>query len=274
MASPLKRKASAGPICFDLTSDDGGDTTSSPVATPSKRPRLAGSSPASTPDQTITPAPKRAPATSTPVRLPHRGTPTPQRDTPMADTPSAETSAPTPQKERALYDIPEIAERYVPQLSDADVLLRDPQTFALKPAFWRRWKGPRYALFAEYLRLHFDPVPFAQKTGLPVEEVNHVFSTLVCNPLYDAKEAGKRGEEGMQEIFEMYRERGAVSRGWGKTDAKQLGELGGVEAGKVQLILEDGSKASMEAEELSEVDVKYLRQTLTKEDRRMVFGEG
>ena len=124
------------------------------------------------------------------------------------------------------------------------------------------------------MRSQFDPLPFARQTGLPVDEVEHVFSALVCNPLYSAKEATKRGEEGMFEMMEFYAKYGTQTRQWGKDEegAKQIrGELHDVGPGLVEVILEDGAKDRLKLSELSRSDIKYLKETLTDEHKGVLW---
>lgn len=227
--------------CIDLTSDDdeGGPTCSNPAT---KRPRTDGNA-------------------------------TTRQATPVTSLP---TPDPTPQKPKGLYDHPEIAERYAAKTVDG-VDHTNPQKFTLKPACWKSWKPRHYAKLAEHMRAQFNPFPFAEEEGLPVDEVKHVFSGLVCNPLYFADEATRRGEEGMGDLIELYTKYGTPTRAWGKpmivdgVKTAVYGELSRVSAGKVELITRKGSKTTMKLSELTEVDKKYLKDTLTNSDKMTLW---
>jgi len=104
--------------------------------------------------------------------------------------------------------------------------------------------------------------------------VQHVFSALVCNPLYNVTEAKKRGEEGMQAILALHNEHGTPRRPWGPpVEGKRLiGELDGIRAGTVQIIRSNGDKHTVKTAELTETDVSYLKNTLAKADAQLLFG--
>ena len=110
------------------------------------------------------------------------------------------------------------------------------------------------------MRSQFDPVPFAKEFGLPVDEVTHVLSGLVCNTLYFAKRATKRGEDGMNQILNMYVANGTPTQPWGKLEdgkARLMGELSGVAMRTVEIILRNGNKYAVQLSQLSDVDIKY-----------------
>ncbi|KAK5174590.1 uncharacterized protein LTR77_001671 [Saxophila tyrrhenica] len=290
MATPQKRSA-ADVEAIDLTEGDDVPTPTR-VETPAKRARVAQSTLTTTPasNRAILPTPAPAPS-ATPQRNPQGTT----QSTPQGTPQQPQTPASSKKQPPNLYDIPaavipedlEPAERYTPRKvkaadtnTDTDITFSNPQTFCLKPAFWRRWKPKHYALLAECLRQQFDPTHFARVTGLPVEEITHVFSAVVADPLYDGEEACKRGEEGMTALFELAREFGAVNRERGvrkgmKVGEGVVGELEGVGEGKVRVIVEKsgGGGKVLGVGELGEGDVRYLGQKLTKEDRGTVFGE-
>lgn len=171
----------------------------------------------------------------------------------------------------------EASNRFIPQTVDG-VEDRNPAKFSLKPPYWRKWDSKLYVTFAEHLRWQFDPTPFAKEHGIPVEEVAHVFNAVVCNPLYKPKEAARRGEEGMAAVMELYRapKYATPKRKWGKDAGgpkELLAELRGVQKGKVELIWGiSGNKKVVTLEELNEQDVKYLRETLSKEDKKVLWG--
>lgn len=205
-------------------------------------------------------------STSTPPTSPIEKITNPTTPPPTLPTPDA-----TPPEKSALAHIPEIADRYVPRTSTAEGIdYTNLRLFCLKPPFWRRWSSKTYLDFAETLRLQFDPIPFAREHCMPVEEVRAVFSALVCNPLYDAKEARRRGEDGVEEMMALYNRFGTPRRPWG---GKVWGELDGVEKGVVRLVCADGSKGQVGVGELSELDVKYLQDTLAENDASMLWGD-
>ncbi|KAK5133237.1 hypothetical protein LTR08_008072 [Meristemomyces frigidus] len=210
-------------------------------------------------------------------------TPTPNSNVPTvtaADAGSPPTT-PTPLRitQKAQPDLPstpELASRYIPRLSTAEqVEYKNPHKFCVKPAFWKKWAPSDYTSLVKDLRSQFDPVPFAREHGIPVEEVQQIFTTVVCNPLYNAAEACRRGEEGMAEIFELYNKRSTVSRRWGRQNFKRVaGELASVEQGVVVVTgAESGNKYELAMRELSVEDVKYLKETLTESDLKLL-GDG
>lgn len=145
---------------------------------------------------------------------------------------SLPTPTQTPQK-KTFQKILDTADRYVPMTVDG-IEIKNPMEFCLKPAYWNRWAPKLYSEFAEHLRRSFAPATFAERNGLTVEEVQAVFSAVVCSPLYAAAEATKRGEEGMMEIFEAYNRYGTPVRGWGEK-REIVAELTAVENGNVVL---------------------------------------
>lgn len=196
-------------------------------------------------------------------------------ETLTAPQPTLPTPTTTPIKNPALQALPELADRYLAKTSTAEgIEYTGPMKFTLKPAFWKKWEGRQYVALAGYLRAQFDPVPFAKETGLPVEEVKQVVNALVCNPLYFADEAKKRGDEGMQALFELFNKYGTTSRPWGKAYGEKkrvLGELYRVEVGVVEVILSSGSKIALKLTDLSDGDVQYLTETLTEEDKASLW---
>ncbi|KAK3066273.1 hypothetical protein LTR53_017450 [Teratosphaeriaceae sp. CCFEE 6253] len=194
--------------------------------------------------------------------------------TPQPSTPSAESDC-TPTHPTGLYAIPELATRYIPQTSTADnVEYTNPQKFGIKPPYWKRWTPAHYGRFAEHLRSQFDPVPFAQEYQLPVEEVQHVFTSIVCDPLYDADEAIRRGEEGMVAIFSLSNKYGTPSRHWGRVieeGKKVYGELAEVKTGVVVLTTVAGNKKAILLTDLVGEDVVYLKQALSEKDKAVLW---
>ena len=177
-----------------------------------------------------------------------------------------------------LYAAPELAPQYIPRSSTLDkVEYSNPQKFSIKPPYWKRWTPPHYARFADHLRAQFNPTLFAQEYDIPIDEVQHVFWSLVCKPLYEAGEASKRGEEGMVAIIEMANKGGAQFRHWcGATDPNDktksiLGELAGVEKGKVILTSSAGNKRVLRLDDLGDDDIAYLRKTLDKNDAGVLW---
>ncbi|KAI7182520.1 hypothetical protein KC343_g12529 [Hortaea werneckii] len=157
----------------------------------------------------------------------------------------------------------ESADRYSTIARDG-VEIKNPHRFCLKPPFWKRWTAAQYAQFADEIRAHFDPVPFAREWRIPVEEVRAVFYAVVCNPLYDAEEATRRGEGGVMRLMEVAKKYGTPTRRWGKPGGKRvLGEFDGVKNGQVVVIGEaTGNEYHISREELSQVDEEYLQHAI------------
>ena len=181
------------------------------------------------------------------------------------------TPAATPARARQLHDIPEPSSRYKPQASTTDetVMYRDPHQFSLKPPYWKRWTPKMYSTFADELRAQFDATVFAKQLGRPVEEIQHVFNAVVCNPLYDAKKAQRRGEKGMVETFLQVNDHGTPVRKWSDkpNDEKIEGELKKVTGdGKVELILKDGNEMVMDVKSMHKDDVAYLKSAVSESE--------
>ena len=208
---------------------------------------------------------------------------------PSNSTPTAHgllTPQPTPHRNNnrkaspKLHDIPELATRYVPQRDyEEGVEYRNPSKFCVKPFFWNQWSPHDYMRFAEHLRVQFDPVPFAHETGKSVEEIKHLFSALVVNPLYSISLVHKRGEQGMRQIQKLFEEHGTSIRQWGMETHNEaeggneeiLGELEGIEKNQVRLILNNGTKKVMHVDELNGFDRAYLEQTLSEKQQGILW---
>ena len=286
-STPTKRKRPEATenALINLTEDDIGDTPQ--CATPKKRPhkslaRLSDQSPVPS-SSTVEAGSSRVTTLAINTRSPLNSTQsTPGSRVDGAGTLVASTqpghglptAVETLEMKEDLFKIPELADRYVPRTLIEGVEYTNPQKFSIKPAFWKKWKARQYALLAEDMRFQFDPVPFSKATGLPIGEVRQVFSVIVCNPLYDAKEATRRGGEGMFEMMEFYQKYGTPNRPWskdGKGAQRVAGELHRITAGLVEIILENGSKHTMKVNDLSVGDSKYLQETLTLKDQRMLW---
>ncbi|TKA62147.1 hypothetical protein B0A55_10761 [Friedmanniomyces simplex] len=190
---------------------------------------------------------------------PHQDQPIPRPAAHETQT-QPETSQDVQLSSRELHQIPEIAQRFAPKTSTAEgVEYTNPQKFSLKPPYWKRWSPQQYARFAEHLRGQFDPRPFAQEQGLPVEEIMHCFTSVVCNPLWDADVALRRGEEGMVAQMEAVGKYGTPSRSYGR------------EKGVVVLAIENGSKYRMRLVDLVEDDVKFLKELLSAKDKEVLW---
>lgn len=229
-------------------------------------------------------APAHASITSPSSPIEETASPTQSRSTTNVN--AAESTTTTTQPAPHGLQTTQTSSRYAPSSYDG-IEYRNPAKFSLKPPFWQRWSSKDYINFAEHLRYQLDPVPFAKQTGIPVEEILHVFNAVVCNPLYEFKEAKKRGEEGMREVMEIYQSRKYATprRPWGREEhefvgaepkeKRWLGELKGVREGAVELVLaSSGNEMVMWAWQLGEKDIKYLRETLGEEDydKVWVFG--
>ena len=222
-----------------------------------------------------------SPLSLAPVRPSQAPTSTPPGTQAVNAAATAPLSPPPTQQQikdvRPLSSHPNVAARFVPVTSTADGFdVRNPHAFCMKPAFWQSWSGARYARFATWLLNTIDASDFALMENIPVEEVQQVFSTLVTKPLYDAREAMKRGEEGMREMFEFHAKEGTQARMWRQGVAGQKafrGEIQGVDKGIVKVIVcHEGSLRGLPVRELGVEDKKYLKTVLRKEEWRMVFG--
>ncbi|KAK1058276.1 hypothetical protein LTR33_013438 [Friedmanniomyces endolithicus] len=185
-----------------------------------------------------------------------------------------------PLSSRPLHQIPEIASRFIPRTSTAEnIEYTNPQKFSLKPPYWKRWTPQHYARFAEHLQSQFDPLPFAREQNLPVDEVMHCFNSLVCNPLWDADTAQRKGEKGMVAQMEAVGKYGTPSRWWGRevregervVGRRVFGELTGVEKGVVVLATGEGSKCCLRLVDLGEEDVGFLKGMLSERDRGVLW---
>ncbi|KAI7542586.1 hypothetical protein KC331_g7894 [Hortaea werneckii] len=185
---------------------------------------------------------------------------TPPTSIQQLDDPPA---APHKTTEEELSQPSESADRYS-TIARNGVEIKNSHNFCLKPPFWERWSAAHYAQFADDLRAQFDPVPFARQWGIPVEEVRAVFYAVVCNPLYDAEEATRRGEEGVVGLMEFAKRHGTPTRRWGKQGGKRVrGEFDGIKNGQVVVIGEaTGNEYCISPGELSKLDEEYLRHAM------------
>ncbi|KAK0262998.1 hypothetical protein B0A54_03871 [Friedmanniomyces endolithicus] len=197
---------------------------------------------------------------------------------PLTENP--QTSEDVPLSSLPLHQIPEIASRLIPKTSTAEnIEYTNPQKFSLKPPYWKRWTPQHYARFAEHLQSQFDPLPFAREQNLPVDEVMHCFTSVVCQPLWDADTACRKGEEGMVAQMEAVGKFGTPSRWWGRevrdgervVGRRVFGELTGVERGVVALATGDGSKCCLRLVDLGEEDVGFLKGMLSERDRGVLW---
>ena len=232
----------------------------------------------STPSKKVARGPERSILTPTSIARRVALPPSPAQTIPApteGTTVSLPTPTPTPKKQQP---IPKVADRYIPQTSTlTGIDYRDPSKFTVKPGYWQPWSSKEYATFAAHLRAQFDPEPFAQSTGRTVEEIQYVFTSLVVNPLYDAGEASRRGTEGMKETMEMFNNFSTPMRFWGKRHEDDCvmvsAELHCIaDGGEVKLIDIKGSEVVMRLEDLSGRDVKYLKNKLTEEDKKKLWG--
>ncbi|KAI7471227.1 hypothetical protein KC351_g12220 [Hortaea werneckii] len=188
---------------------------------------------------------------------------TPPTSVQQLDEPPA---APHKTSEEELPQPSASADRYS-TIARNGVEISNSHKFCLKPPFWKRWTAAHYAQFADYLRAQFDPVPLARQWGITVEEIRAVFYAVVCNPLYDAEEATRRGEEGVMRLMEFAKRYGTPTRRGGKPGGKRVrGEFDGVENGQVVVIGEaTGKQYCISREELSQVDEEYLQHAMGEE---------
>jgi len=180
------------------------------------------------------------------------------------------------QAKKPLQDIPELHPRYVPKYIDpaSRIALKDPKRFCVKPPYWRRWKTSQYHDLAEDLRQQWDPVPFATKHSLTVEEVRAVFTATVCDPLYDAPEKARKAiEGGMEDMFDSFNNHGTQPRIWTNNNGIQIkAEFTRIEKGKVQLLLADGRVKNGDFARLSAGDQEYLREMVREDDLQVPLG--
>lgn len=185
-----------------------------------------------------------------------------------------ETSA--TRTKRSLQDTAELHSRYVPQYLDpvSGVAVRDPKRFCVKPAYWRRWPQSRYHDLVEDLRQQWDPVPFATRHNLPVEEVRKVFTSFVCDPLYDAPEEARKLTEGrMEALFELHKKYGTEARDWTNIEGKQIhAEFTGVRKGNVELLMRGGTVKNIAFGRLSADDQDYVLQMISEEEMKLLEG--
>ncbi|KAK4561589.1 hypothetical protein LTR86_004268 [Recurvomyces mirabilis] len=198
-------------------------------------------------------------------------------DTDMIDvTPQRSHSG---QNDGALYKIPELATPYIPHTSMLNAVeYSNPQRFSLKPPFWERWSAKKYSEVSEDLREQFDSIFYARKHNVPVEEMQHMFTSLVTRPLHHAGEAARRGEKGMQEIMDLSNKFGGRNRRWGRAgegpdDEPVYGELAGIEKQAVVLTTEVGFRRRLQLDQLSGFDIKFLQSQLLEQDKP-VFWDG
>ncbi|GIZ45015.1 hypothetical protein CKM354_000819900 [Cercospora kikuchii] len=175
---------------------------------------------------------------------------------------------PTP---RRLYDLPEYADRYTPVFSTLEqVVYRDPYAFSIKPPCWEKWKPEEYRAFADYLGL-VDLKPLSRSLGKPVEEIYHMYHTLVTGPLLDASNASRRGEAGMKSLFELHNNHGTPNRSW--TAEGIRAEFGEVSFLTVHLILEEsGIKRKIKLADLTNDDLSWIQQNVPLEQRQILSG--
>ncbi|QIX00843.1 hypothetical protein AMS68_006360 [Peltaster fructicola] len=177
--------------------------------------------------------------------------------------PSGEARQPT--KPKSLKDIPEIAGRYAKQYvsTESTAVRRDPKTFSLKPAGWKRWTTDRYMRFIDSLRANTNLLPFAEQEGLPLEEVQHLFTHVICDQLYNNAERVRQAAEArLVGHIKVLAESGTPCRTWTQKDVE--GELMRVRVGELVLITPAGTQLTVERSELTEDDLTYLKGELTE----------
>jgi hypothetical protein len=255
-----KRQREPSAELVNLISDD---EESSPYNTPSKRSRTTG--------------PSKSP--QTPCTVYTNDTPSPTKSRHIDSTEEEQHIESTPEAHSAFPQItsPYLADQYIPRTSTAEgVEFVSPKKFCLKPVHIKAWHRKHYKLFAEHLRQQFDPRTFAAQTGLSIQDINHVFTGVVVNPLYDAR-APKRADEYIEVLRKEFQSSGTADRPWGKPkqDGTMIeGRLNRISnRGDVEITTADGGKLKMTMKELSEIDLKCLEQTLTKEDAKTIFSD-
>lgn len=178
----------------------------------------------------------------------------------------------------SLQSNPPIASKYVPSYVSptSSVKIKDPKQFSIKPPFWKRWAPSRYRRFADHLRKTFDPVPFAEQEEITVEEVQHLHTALVVEPLHDETEKmGAVAEQRVEQYFKTYAIRGSESRKWASFDGKESvgGEMVGVRPGIVQIIGDQGNYIEVRFKSLSEEDQAYVKNLVSAEELMKLMRE-
>lgn len=178
----------------------------------------------------------------------------------------------------------------------------DPSIFSAKPFKWDEWSPKDYLALATVLENNFDATGFAMDLSnieghriVTTEEANWMLRAVVTRPLRLAECAKQRGENGMQELQEYVEKHGTVIRSWGVGEARVKGEFLGLDDYGVVIalattkfgqaeqdaatILNEGltiemssGRANVGLKKLSPKDMKYLRETVSDNDR-VVLGE-
>lgn len=192
----------------------------------------------------------------------------------VVETVAASTATPaaiptTPAK-NALWDVPELAERYVPSVSTEDnVVYRSPKQFSLKPPYWEKWQQHEYTILSEYLE-GVDLIPISRQLKKPVQEVWYMMTSVVTRPLMDAREASRRGVGGIEAWFQTFKQCGTPQRKWGPENI--MGEMDKASENTIHLVLEDGTKGSITADELTDADRKWVDENVPRDDQLLVYG--
>lgn len=255
---------------IEITSDSGGEEELPQVpSTPAIKASASVPPPSVAHDVEATPTSAQAPAPA-PAPLPNDDSIHEVTATSIAPAEPARPTnfQPTP---RRLYDLPEYADRYTPIFSTLEqVVYRDPYAFSIKPPCWEKWKPEEYRAFADHLEL-VDLKPLSRSLGKPVEEIYHMYHTLVTGPLLDASNAALRGEEGMESLFELHNNHGTPNRSW--TAEGLRAEFEHVSFLTVHLILEEsGIKRKIKLADLTNDDLAWIKQNVPLEQRQVLSG--
>ncbi|CAK1365237.1 unnamed protein product [Cercospora beticola] len=255
---------------IEITSDSGGEEERPQVpSTPAIKASASVPPRSVAHDVEATPTPTQAPAPA-PAPLPNDDS---IQEVTATSTAPAEPARPTnfQPTPRRLYDLPEYADRYTPIFSTLEeVVYRDPYAFSIKPPCWQKWSAEEYRAFADYLEL-VDLKPLSRILGKPVEEIYHMYHTLVTGPLLDASNARRRGEEGMKSLFELHNNHGTPNRSW--TAEGIRAEFEAATFLTVHLILEEsGIKRKIKLADLTNDDFSWIKQNVPLEQRKVLSG--
>ncbi|PPJ55493.1 hypothetical protein CBER1_07053 [Cercospora berteroae] len=255
---------------IEITSDSGGEEERPQMpSTPEIKASASVPPPSVAHDVEATPTPAQAPAPA-PAPLPNDDS---IQEVTATSTAPAEPARPTnfQPTPRRLYDLPEYADHYTPIFSTLEqVVYRDPYAFSIKPPCWEKWKPEEYRAFADYLEL-VDLKPLSRMLSKPVEEIYHMYHTLVTGPLLDASNARRRGEAGMKSLFELHNQHGTPNRSW--TAESIRAEFEAVTLLTVHLILEEsGIKRKIKLADLTDDDLAWVKQNVPLEQRQVLSG--
>ncbi len=178
-------------------------------------------------------------------------------------------------KQPQLDELPEIADRFVPQISIDDGTEHvNPYKYCPKPKFWTPWTKEDFSLLADCMSSDSDYSEFAQKIAKPVEEVALIVNLAILDQLRDSKKVQGHNDR-MQERLDQCEAISTPTRCWSNRNGgkKMMGELTRVSKGVVELVGTAGTKEQLKLGDLSDEDMEYLRAELSKKDKFVLFGK-